>query len=371
MKYKTKFLICIGIILLMGGIFPGNFTKASGTRLTMKEIGLIETNGMVTDVVVKNNISYIADDINGFLMYNVSDPENPTQLFRDSGAKKANGIFIKDDLAFIAILFGGLRIYNITDPMAPTYLSSYHDAGAIIDVYVEDELAYLSDHGTVSGSSAGIKIVNVSDPYHPNKIVHFQSGGKPSNLFVQNQTVFSADYEFGFEIIDASLPSNLNTLSKMNRSPGYFGVFVEKEYAYFTDNTLEKGLHIYNINNHSKPIHVSHYSLEGDPCDLQVKNGIAYIADMEKGVYLVNISDPTNPTQLGHFSDGGEPFDVEICGNLIYVADLKDGVRIIEIFGLDGNKTIQGYNFIPIALFPVMVLIFKYTKKKKHLSHPN
>ncbi|GAI90484.1 unnamed protein product, partial [marine sediment metagenome] len=148
-------------------------------------------------------------------------------------------------------------------------------------------------HGSSSGDTAGIKLIDVSDPQNPFLFINYRGGGKPSNLFVQNKTVFSADYDFGFEILNVSDLPNVHLLSKSERTSGFFGVYVENHYAYFTANSIiEKGLHIYDVKNISNPTLVNIFPMEGNPCDLQVIDSIAYIADYEAGLFMINVSDP-------------------------------------------------------------------------------
>ena len=379
MKVKVRNLSFILILLIMNGFSSENLINANETEITLKEIGEIDTNGSVMDVVVRNNIAFLADDINGFYIYDVSDPANPIELFHDASAGKANSIDIVGDLAFLAILFSGLKIYNISNLAAPVYLGSYEDSGAIVDIQVIDDIAYLSDHGSSSGDTAGIKLIDVTDPQNPFLIVNYRGGGKPSNLFVQNKTVFSADYVFGFEILSVSNLPSVHLLSKLERTSGFFGVYVENYYAYFTANSIiEKGLHIYDVKNNSDPTLMNIFPIEGNPCDLLVKDSIAFIADYENGLVMIDVSDPYSPIQLGNFSDGGKPFDVEIHGNIVYVADMDDGLEIIEIVGWGENNTdlvtntINGYNvlFLSASFIPILFMIH-YLKKRGEKSSLN
>jgi hypothetical protein len=186
------------------------------------------------------------------------------------------------------------------------------------------------------------------------------------------KTVFSADYDFGFEILNVSDLPSVNLLSRSWLSSGFFGVYVEDNYAYFTSNSiLNKGLHIYDVANVSNPLFVKHYPLDGDPCDLQVVERVAYIADNEHGLILIDVSDPNSPTHQGNFTDGGRPFDVEVHGNIVYVAGLDDGLEIVEIMGL-GENNVDGYNLLFISgTFFTMIFVIRFLKKRRVKSSVN
>ena len=259
LRVKTRNLSVIWILLILNGLISENLISANAdTEIILEEIGEIDTNGQLMDVIVRNNIAFLADDLNGFYIYNISDPANPIELFHNSSESHANSIDIVDDLVFLGILFGGLTIYDISNLTAPVILGSYEDSGAIVDIQVVDDIVYLSDHGSAAEDTAGIKIIDVSDPQNPFLIVNYRGGGKPSNLFVQNETVFSADYVYGFEMLNVSDLPSVHLYSKLARTSGFFGVYVENNYAYFTANNIEKGIHIYDV---FRPISPRYYYL--------------------------------------------------------------------------------------------------------------
>nr|QEE16932.1 LVIVD repeat protein [Candidatus Prometheoarchaeum syntrophicum] len=357
---KARLLFIIMFTLMINGFMTGSATQS---ELKLKKIGVIDTNGQVMDIVVENNIAYIVDDLNGFFIYNVSDSSNPIELYHDSSAGRANGIDIVGDLAYLAVVFEGLKVYNISNLADPINIGNFEDSGAIVDVQIMENVAYLSDHGSIETGTGGIKIINVSDSSNPYRITTFNGGGKPSNLFAKNKTIYAADYEFGYEILNVSDPIGVNCISKLNQDTGFFGVYVENDFAYFTDNSFQKGLYIYDMKNLSNPILVNSFSMEGDPCDLQVNNNIAYIADSETGLHIINVSNPNSLVQIGHYSDGGKPFDVEICDHIVYVADIEDGVEIIE-WSFSNNQTISGYGLgIFVAIF-ITISLLQYRLKK-------
>ena len=360
MKIKAIKLSIIWIILMINGFTIGNATQS---EYNLEKIGEIDTNGQIMDLVVENNIAFIADNSNGFFIYNVSDSSNPIKIYNDSSAGKANGIDIVGDLAFLAILYGGLKIYNISNLAAPICIGNYEDTGAIVDVHIIDNIACLSDHGSITTGSGGIKLINVSDPSNPFRITTFFGGGKPSNLFAQDKIIYSADYDFGYEILNISDPSNVQLISTIGHQPGYFGVYVYNDYAYFTNNNIEKGLFIYDLSDLSNPTLVNTFSMGGNPCDLQVNNDLVYIADGENGLNIINASNPNLLVHLGQYSDGGQPFDVEISDNIIYVADMEDGVEIIEMSS--NNQAISGYGLGIFVAILIPIYLLQYRLKKQ------
>lgn len=365
MQRKKIFLLFIWTLLFLNGVMHVNFINATPSDIQLEKIGEIDTDGQVMDVVVRNNIAFIADDDNGFYIYNVIDNSNPIEIFHDPAAAGANGIEIVDDLAYLGILFGGLKIYNISNLVAPIFIGNYENTGAIVDVQVLNEIAYLSDHGSPQSGSGGNILVNVSDPYNPFRISKFDGGGKPSNVFVDNQIIYSADYSYGYEILNASDPSNIQLIRRIGLDPGYFGVYVSNGYAYFTNNNNHEGLYIYDVRNLSNISFVDSFSMGGgNPCDLQVENNLAYIADGETGLNIVNVSDPTAPELLWQLSDGGQPFDVEVSDNIVYVADMEEGVKIFE-FRDSNQQNISGYHGGLFTLLILPIFFGAYRIKKR------
>ena len=348
MKKKTYLMLTLWLALLINGLMTENLILANQPTFKLNMISTIDTEGQIMDIVVQNDIAFIADDFNGFYIYNVSDKSDPVELYHDSAAVHANAIYVADDLAFLGILFEGIKIYNITDLKSPVCIGNYVDPGAITDIKVRDNIAFLSDHGSAQSGTGGTILVNVTDPKNPILIRKYTGGGKPSNLIVQNMTIISADYSHGYEILNISDPTIPQLISTQGTEPGYFGVYVENDYAYFTNNNIEKGLFVYNIKNLSQPELVSNFSMEGNPCDLQVKDQVAFIANGEIGLQVINVSDPNSLVSIGEFSNGGQAFDVEVCDNIIYVVDMEDGVEIVEI-----STKIQ----TPSRISPILIIM--------------
>jgi hypothetical protein len=65
--------------------------------------------------------------------------------------------------------------------------------------------------------------------------------------------------------------------------------------------------------------------------DVQVVNGLAYVAAAESGLRVVDVSDPATPVALGALNTPGNANGVAVSGGFAYVADGPAGLRVIDV----------------------------------------
>jgi len=129
------------------------------------------------DVVVQNDIAYLAAMDQGIHILDISDSQSMTLLttFRPDihfpkpnpaqiALPRARGLAIRDSLLYIANDAGGLRIIDIGDPSNPTEIGQYYNPAmgdkpqAFNNVVIADSIAYLAvDY-------CGLEILDISEP---------------------------------------------------------------------------------------------------------------------------------------------------------------------------------------------------------------
>ncbi|MCK5158891.1 MAG: hypothetical protein KAR08_07025, partial [Candidatus Heimdallarchaeota archaeon] len=128
------------------------------------EIGQFDNNygGTAINVVVDDNIAYLADDEEGLLILDVTDPTNPVFLSQYSdGSGFAWDLWIENDLLYLADHLDGLEIIDVSNPTNPIKIGEFHDGSAALCVEVRDDLAFVADF------TDGLEILDISDPSNP------------------------------------------------------------------------------------------------------------------------------------------------------------------------------------------------------------
>lgn len=113
-------------------------------------------------------------------------------------------------------------------------------------------------------------------------------------------------------------------------SPGNpHDVAVVNGLAYLADSG--RGLRVVNVADPALPVEMGFYDTPGQASGVAVQGGYAYVADARSGLRIVNISDPARPAEIGFYDTPGYAYDVAVGSGYAYVADRWEGLRIIDI----------------------------------------
>jgi hypothetical protein len=73
------------------------------------------SNTVLSEILVVNNLAFIADSYNGLLVIDVTDPANPSLFERYDIPGGARGIDISGKYIYLAAQTGGLRVLRLTN----------------------------------------------------------------------------------------------------------------------------------------------------------------------------------------------------------------------------------------------------------------
>lgn len=112
--------------------------------------------------------------------------------------ERSNSVDAVGTRVFVAGEGQGLLVYDISNPSNPTLLSSFDTDGKVRAVTVRNGFAFISDGFT------GVKVVDVQDPVHPSLWGYYNTPGFPwdeQSVTVNENTIFVADGEGGLSIL--------------------------------------------------------------------------------------------------------------------------------------------------------------------------
>ncbi len=123
---------------------------------------------------------------------------------------------MRDNIAHISDWDNGFIILDVSDPENPIELAHFDDGGTSVALYVEGNLAYISEWYD------GLEILNISNPEYPEKIVHYDQSKETKMVHVDENLIYVADGFNGLVIIETnmtqSLPSELVSIE--TQEPG-------------------------------------------------------------------------------------------------------------------------------------------------------
>lgn len=337
----------------------------------------IDTAGRVHDVAVSGgSIAFLADSVNGMLVYDISDLNAVEQVGSYSDFFNANqvtlsggNLFITDKdsalyvldadislsslgitstekqqgnakavavdehYAYMAYTGQGLRVIDVSNPEAPWEVAAYDSPGESIDVTLSGDFIYLAD------GSAGLRVLflesSESDSPQVTEIALSDSPGEASSVYVLGQTAYLADGSAGLGIISLENPSQPETLGWEDTPGNAQDVAVLGDYAYVADGF--SGLRVINILDGTKPAEVAAFDTPGEAKAVvlrkitQEDRILAYVADAEGGLRVIDVTDLNNLFELGFFTTYETVLDVQLSGENAYLAAGNWGLLIVNI----------------------------------------
>ena len=330
----------------------------ANTQTNDVKVAKVSTRQFRGDLLAVSNEDCAPSGARGFELWDVSDPENaselgrwgPVEAFDDSVDLPAWGfgvhnvfIFEQGPRVYVAavmdfteifqlifngqVLEGDLRIVDVTDPENPVQVGDWgavKDLGLdpfgpngdvfLHDVWVENDIAYLSYW------DAGLILLDVSDPTDPQFI---------------SRTDYWPEEEGDTHVAVPARGGNLVITGDEDFSPdpwGFMRVFDTQ------DQTAPVQIARFDTGNLDTPASEGDFSMH----NVIVRGNTAYLSWYSDGIQLVDISQPSSPRGIGSFipEAADDPFGilpsapemwgVYVQGNLILGSDMNSGLHILR-----------------------------------------
>ena len=285
---------------------------------------------------VSSNYAYLADGVADLQIIDISAPTNPiaTGSFvsnvgdPNSGEPgfPASDVQVRGDLAYVADNYDGLHVLDVSDPAHPVALG---DAliGSLA-VQVVDNLAYV---GVVLGGSSGpftqLNVLDVSNPTNPISISSFGTQSPVRPLAAENHYLLVAIGKT-IQLLDVFSRTNPIAVGSLSISDFAQSAQVVTNFAYIAAGA--EGLLVLDISDPSRPTKVADYPAGGNTMDVCLVDGYAYIADSISGLVVLDVTNPTNALQVGQYQRPGCR-RVRIIGTHAYLASAEAGLEVLEI----------------------------------------
>ncbi len=167
-------------------------------------------------VFANGNYAYVGyGSGQGFKILDISNPSLPYFVGEYGGGppfyKWINDVQVIGSIAYLAVDMYGFEIVNITDPSNPQLIARETPD---IGVFVEGSYAYLLTH------HSGLEMCDISDLSNPIIVGEFDDGGSGwGEIFYDNNYIYVANVNDGFEIILIKLDSTGPTISNIKHNP--------------------------------------------------------------------------------------------------------------------------------------------------------
>ena len=222
---------------------------------------------------------------------------------------------------------GGFVVIDVSDPENPVQLGRYEPPGHPYNRYyrgaVEGDLA-------LGGAREDLlSVMNLAGGGDPILLtVHGQPGQSYEGVALRNQMAYACRHGDGLEIIDFSQGMIPVTRSEVNGLVNSWDVDLLGDYAYVADGA--GGLAVINIADAFAPQHLMSLETSGSANDVVVGNNLLVVSCGSAGIDVFTLDDPANPVLVGHANTSSLAITADIIGNTVYVADWDD----VETFDL-------------------------------------
>lgn len=284
----------------------------------------------------------------GLKIFNVLDPQNPTELGSGLFCGPVHGLDAVSDSAFLADYTCGLTSVNISDPTILDQSIIHCTNGGARYVFVSSQYAYICDFAgnvqiipimpgedVINPAIYSIRPLNGETAPHNTPIsVTFSETVDPStvssnsfrvsadgqsitgDLTIQNDKVTFVPNDFypANEIVNVSVTTEIKDLA---------GNPLESEFnSSFTSEFILSILNDIDLTNDAYSVFVQHDTL--------------YIGDAN-GLRIYDVSDPLSPSLLGELNDLGTVQCIKVIGHYAYVAkwggysNATNGLSIVDV----------------------------------------
>ncbi len=193
---------CQGIRVFGDFVFIGTGTNglqtviATNLFVPVTTIGTNNTPGNSRGLDITGSRGYLADGANGLVVFDASNPFNPSTLGSFDTPGNANDVQVIGELAYVADGSSGLRVLSITNPAAITAVGSYDTAGDARNIKILGSNAFIAD------GVGGLVVLSITNPALPVLLGNYTAGGPVWDVEAVAQFAFLARGTNGVETLN-------------------------------------------------------------------------------------------------------------------------------------------------------------------------
>lgn len=285
-------------------------------------VGTCDTPGIAGGVVVEGNQAYVADDIHGLQVIDISDPGQPLLVGSCDTPGSAVDVFVAGHHAYVADSAFGLQVIDISDPAHPTRVGSCDTDGFALDVTGAGDYVYIAD------GDGGLQVVDVRDPAHPVLSGVASTPGFARGVALAGPFAIVAVAPSGLVAIDIRSPTDPTLVGSCATTGSAQDIEVSGDFAFLA---AYSSFEVVDISDVSQPVVVAAVATPGDACDVSVSGDRAVVADLAAGLQIFDVSNPADPVLKAACDTPGLAMGVTIAGTRALVADQAAGIQVVSI----------------------------------------
>ena len=299
---------------------------------TILGTGNAPNTGWTFGVSVDGNLAGVVST-DSFDLYDVSNPASPEH--KASAPGYAGGVVLRGQYAYVATAPGNVVVYNISDPTNPTSVG-------FVAVRGNDGLTLLGDHLYVAnGWGGGIDVVNISNPLAPVVVgTYADSSVRVYDVKAHQQGpqtfVYALTSDNQLQVVDFTALTTpiLQGSTPVSNSRGLLELVYPRLYIPGSGN--DRALEIVNVSDPSNPAVADLYETGTTHQSCDVDGDVLVGCSMER-MWFYDLSDPANPVSFASsaYSEWTTPPQsyfsfIDVMGNTAYAIS-SDGIYILDV----------------------------------------
>lgn len=240
----------------------------------------------INSIAIQNNLAYLAC-CNGLVIMDISSPETPIVLSQLVTQEYLQEIIIHNNTAYVGTLDYSFLVFDVSDSENPVEIGR-------VDENIDDVwgLEIWNGYLLVASEDTGGKIYDISNPSTPNLlstmlVLHNTTTG---DISAKNNVAYLSNptYIYTYDISDIENPVQLDSL---NMGGTGNTIAIEEDYLYCLGC---KELIVIDISESTNMKIVGIYPLPSTGADLYVKDKIVYISCQTSGIYVIQFTEPVS-----------------------------------------------------------------------------
>jgi hypothetical protein len=324
-----------------GGLITAGLPLSDGTVLVAEGPALsrLDLTGPVPEVLSQSDLGYgslldlvpVGDHfvaLTGQGIVTLSPAGNTLPQVVDYLPGGGQVLTVHDHLVAVAARQAGLRLFRLGDG---GHIDSYAELsleGQALDVaFSADGLSL-----TVAGGEAGLHLVDISDPAQPRLVATLPQYAPADAVAVSGMllAVGSGDRVMAVDPVHAG-ETPVGVYSPLHEGRR---VAVGGNYAYIAD--AQDGLKIMWLTAPDRPIQI-YGEVDRSAADLWYENDLVYLVG-EEGLRIIDVSSRFQPLELAVLPLPGQPEDITVYSGRAYIALGDEGVAVVNVQNLSAPR---------------------------------
>lgn len=285
----------------------------------------LPTWGRGGEMVQVGNFAYAANQKQGLLIFNLTEPERPRVAGTLELPGLARTLVVAQGLAYVACHKEGLALVDVNKPETPVLLARLPEVKLVQGLAVQGDKLYAVVLG--SGVKPALVVIDISTPRQPRVIERVPLPGQPLGVRL-----------WGDHLLVAAGRSGLLSLPLQNGLPGKWSrlelpgsahdLVVVENFAYVACGL--GGLAVVDLADNKLRLS-AHIPVFGTPIRITHEDGRLYLSSVNDGGYVFDLARPDQPTSLGGFDVDGEIMGLVVKEGHAYLNTVTRGVQVLDL----------------------------------------